>query len=297
MGELAALGTAVCWTFTSIFFSVAGREVGSATVNRVRLLMAVLFLMITHQILLGTPFPVSASPERWLWLGISGIVGLAIGDAMLFQALVLIGPRLSMLLMAIVPVLSTFIAWLTLGEVLSWVEISAVILTISGIGWVILERSNGTVAGQNRQYTTGILFGLGGAVGQALGLVSAKQGLIGDFPVLSGVLMRMAVAMVAIWLVTILRGKVKSSFLAMRNRRALLATTGGSFFGPFIGVWLSLVAVDLARVGIASTLMALSPILILPVSKWILKERISIRAVLGTMLALVGVATIFLLGQ
>lgn len=295
MGELAALATAVLWTLTSIFFTIGGREVGSVVVNRARLVLAVIFLMLTHLILQGTLFPLFVEPERWFWLGLSGIVGLVVGDAFLFQAFVLVGPRLSMLMMSLVPVISALIAWVFLGERLSWLEIGAVSLTVGGIAWVVLERDDNPVEADRRQYMLGILAGLAGAVGQALGLVAAKKGLAGDFSVLSGVLLRMAVAAVVMWALAAVQGQIRPTLSALRhNPYALKMIVAGSVVGPFLGVWVSLIAVNLARVGIASTLMALTPILILPVAHWIFKEKISARAIFGTAIALMGVALIFM---
>ncbi len=295
MGELAALATAVLWTLTSIFFTIGGREVGSVVVNRVRLALAIVFLMFTHLILQGTLFPVLVEPERWFWLGLSGIIGLVVGDAFLFQAFVLVGPRLSMLMMSLVPVISTVIAWVFLGERLSWLEIGAVSLTVSGIAWVVLERDNNPIEVDRRQYILGILAGLAGAVGQALGLVAAKKGLAGDFSVLSGVLIRMVIAAVVMWGLAAVQGQIRPTLSALRrNPYALKMIVAGSVVGPFLGVWVSLIAVNLARVGIAATLMALTPILILPAAHWVFKEKISARAIFGTVVALAGVTLIFM---
>ena len=295
MGELAALVTSVCWTFTGIFFTFAGRQVGSVVVNRTRLVFAVLFLTVTHQVVAGYPLPLDAEPERWFWLGLSGIIGLVIGDAALFQAFVLIGPRISTLMMALVPVISTMLAWVTLNERLNTPQLIAVGLTVGGIAWVVLERGNGTTPGGERRYGWGILFGLVGAVGQAVGLITAKKGLAGGFSPLSGVLIRMVIAMAVLWTFTALRGQVRPSLRALRNRRALAAIAGGAIVGPFLGVWSSLIAVSLTDVGIASTLMALPPVFLLPVGRWLYHERITARAVLGTGMAMAGVAMIFLL--
>lgn len=116
MGELAAILTAISWSFTSIFFNNASRAIGSVRVNRLRLLVASIILITVHWIVLGSPIPISATPDQWFWLGISGIIGLALGDAFLFQAYVHIGARLTTLIMALDPVFSTLIAWLWLGR-------------------------------------------------------------------------------------------------------------------------------------------------------------------------------------
>lgn len=198
MGELAALGGALMWALTSVFFTFAGRAVGSAVVNRVRLVMGLVMLGLTHLVLMGELVPLGAAPERWFWLSLSGVIGLVIGDALLFQAFVLIGARLSMLLMAMVPVISTLVAWFALGEHLRMIELLAIVITVAGIAWVVLERGAPQQVRLDKNYLRGVLVGLGGACGQALGLVFSKQGLRGDFPVLSGVLIRMLVAVLVI---------------------------------------------------------------------------------------------------
>ena len=298
LGELAALGTAVCWSFTSTFFTLAGRMVGSAVVNRIRLLLAILFLSLTHWLLLGTWFPQQVAPERWFWLSLSGVIGLSIGDALLFQAFVLIGPRLSMLMMSLVPVISTLLAWLFLHEILTPLQLLAIFVTVVGVAWVILDRSpQGGQQTPSQLNWTGILFGLGGALGQAVGLITAKKGLGGDFSPLSGTLIRMVAAAAALWLVTIATSKTRTTFRQLaRTPQSFIHILGGSFFGPFLGVTLSLIAVQATAVGIASTIIALPPIFLLPVGYFVFGERVSWRAVGGTVIALAGVAILLLWG-
>ncbi len=298
MGEIAALLTAVFWSFTSIFFTIASRALGSVHVNRVRLVLGMIYLMITHTILFGQPFPVGAGIERWLWLGASGIVGLVFGDACLFQSYVLIGTRLGTLMMAVAPVISTILAWLFLGEALSWLKIFGILVTVAGIILVVLER-NGTQSaaehGDRRRYALGLLFGLGAALGQAGGLILAKRGLTGDFPAVSGVMMRMVVAVMAMWLPALFNGQWRVTVRkTLENRKMLGHIALGATFGPFLGVWLSLVAVQATYVGVASTLMSLMPVIVLPILKWGFKEKITRRAVMGTLVALAGVALLFL---
>jgi drug/metabolite transporter (DMT)-like permease len=294
VGEIAALGTSVCWTFTSIFFTLSGRRVGSVIVNQARLLLAVLLLAATHLLVLGSWLPDQPDPYRWFWLGLSGIIGLALGDGFLFQAFVMIGPRRSMLLMSLVPIMSTLSAWLFLGETLSTVEIVAIGLTVGGVAWVVSEREANDVRVDRRHYWLGVSAGLGGALGQALGLVASKKGMVGGFSPLSATLMRMLVAAVVIWGYALLRGSAGRTIKALTDQQSGPTILGGAIAGPFLGVWLSLVAVQLTQVGIAATLMALSPIFLLLPSHWIFKEQISFQSVVGTLLAIGGVALIFL---
>ena len=265
-------------------------------VNQARLLLAVVFLSVTHLLLQGQWLPAGADLYRWWWLGLSGVIGLLLGDGFLFQAFVLIGPRRSMLLMALVPIISTLSAWAFLGETLSVPEMLAVALTVGGIAWVVSERgeANG-IEVDSHQYWLGILAGIGGAFGQALGLVASKQGMVGGFPPLSATLMRMLVAALVIWSYSWLRGRAVPTLRALSDRQTNLPILGGAIAGPFLGVWLSLVAVQLTRVGIASTLMALPPVFVLLPALWIFKERISLQALIGTGVAIAGVAVIFLI--
>ncbi len=298
MGEVAALLTAVCWAVTSLFTTSAGRRVGSVAVNRVRLVFAVFLLLLAHLILLGRPLPLDAGFGRWFWMGASGVAGLVLGDSFLFQSYVMIGPRLGTLIMAVVPVFSAIIAWLFLGETLNLLEISGILLAVGGIMMVVLERGNGGSDGKDkRHYLLGVLAGFGGAIGQASGLVLSKKGLEGGYPTLSGVLMRMIVAMVVLWAIAF---ALKQGRITLRrvwgDRPALRSIFYGSITGPFIGVWLSLVAVQAAFVGIASTLMALTPVIMLPIVYWVYKESVSRWAIVGTVVALSGVALIFFVG-
>ncbi|MBU2496159.1 MAG: DMT family transporter [Candidatus Omnitrophica bacterium] len=298
MGEIAALATSVLWSLTSIQFTLAGRRIGVAATNRIRLLLATLFLSLAHLVLQGELWPLKAELFRWGWLGLSGIVGLALGDTSLFQALVLIGPRRSMLMMTLAPIISSLLAWGFLGETLQPIEVSAALLAIAGTAWVVSEgpstNSRAQTAKNRRQYVLGVLYGLGGALGQALGLVLATQGLTGNFPALSATLIRMVVASSVIWFFALIRGQVKATSHSPVDRNVWLLIAGGSLTGPFLGVWCSMIAVQGAPVGIASTLMALSPILLVPLEHWLFGEKVSARAITGTIVALAGAALIFL---
>jgi drug/metabolite transporter (DMT)-like permease len=295
-GQLAALGTSLCFTATSTFFTLGGRLVSALVVNRTRLLLATLFLTVAH-LMFGIPLPTSAEPFRYFWLVLSGVIGLALGDAFLFQAFVWIGPRLSMLMMSLAPVMAVLMSWAFLGEFLSTSQLLGILLTVSGVGWVVMDRRGrqGVTPISNRNYALGILFGLGAAFGQAAGLVTAKFGLVGDFPALSGTLIRMVAAALVLWAITLLQGQARSTFARVRSHpRAMAYITAGAFFGPTLGVTLSLIAIQRIPVGIASTLTSLPPVLLIPVGRLVFGERFGWQAILGTLVAITGVAVLFL---
>ncbi|MBK7920419.1 MAG: DMT family transporter [Chloroflexi bacterium] len=295
-GELAAFGTAVCWSLTAVFFSYSGRLIGSGVVNRSRLLFALFFLTIMHFLLEGTFFPQHVELFRWQWLAISGILGLVLGDTFLFQAYVLIGPRLSMLMMSSVPIFSLLFGWVLFGEVVGGLELAGILLAVGGMGWVVTEKRAGLTVIENKQYWRGLLFALAGALGQVANLVTAKYGLVDGFPTISATIIRILVAAIILWALAAFRGQLQYTFRQWRHVRAFPTMVGGSFFGPFLGIWLSLTAVQLTRLGIASTLMALPPVLLIPVEYFVYRRHISSRGIVGTVVAFVGVALIFVSG-
>jgi drug/metabolite transporter (DMT)-like permease len=300
-GEIAALLTAMCYSVSSIFFTVAGRKFGPLVSNRLRLIMAVFLLGITHWVVFGNPVPLNAGVERWFWLGTSGIVGLAIGDLFLFQAYVSLGPRLGLLFLSLSPALASILAWIFLDETLSSGNIFGIILTLAGIAWVVLESNTKgkSSAGNNpealrKSSLKGIIAGLIAAAGQAFGVVLAKFGLGNNFPPLSANVIRMTAAFLALWLVTIFQGQVISTVQQANDQKSgLLYILGGAIFGPLVGVSLSLFAIQNINIGIASTIIALPPIFLLPVGHFIFKEHISWRAIMGTFIAVIGVGLLF----
>jgi drug/metabolite transporter (DMT)-like permease len=294
-GELAALGTAFCWSLTAVFFNYSGRRVGSDVVNRMRVVFAVLLLGTMHWLLQGSVFPFDAEPWRWGWLTLSSVLGLAVGDGALFYAYTLIGPRIAMLLMTLVPVFSSLLAWLFFDETIAPLEMAGIAITVAAVGWVISERATAQRAAPSRQqYGLGLGMALVGALGQTSNLVVTKFALIDGYSALSATLIRVVVALVFLWLWAGWQGNVRSGLRKLSDRRALLAIAGGAFVGPFLGIWLSLIAVQATRVGIASTIMALPPVILIPFSALLFKEHVSWRALVGTGFAIGGVALLFL---
>ncbi len=291
-GQIAAVLTAICWSFGSMLFTAAGRRIGSIAVNQIRLWFALGLLLIIHFLVFGIPFPVHAGNSAFFWLGLSGFVGYVLGDAMLFESFVLIGPRLAMLLMTLVPIFSSILGYFFLGESLNGIEILAVMATVAAIGWVVAEPKPQN-AEVHPHYMLGVLMGVGGAMGQALGLLFAKNGLAGGLSPISANLIRVSVAAVVIGLISVLRGRFLNYFKGLKERPVLVQLLGASFLGPVLGVVLSLAAIAYTRIGIASTLMSLSPLFLIPLSRLFFKEHVSARAIAGTVIAFAASALLF----
>lgn len=296
LGLLAALGTAIGWTGTALFFSAGGRRVGSEAVNLTRLLFAIVLLGAAHWAIRGVPVPLDAGPERWRWLALSGVIGLVVGDIALFEAFVLIGPRLSSLLMALAPIIGAFLGFVLLGERLSPLQLMAIMTTVGGVAVVVAERSPiARDADGQRHFARGVALGVVGAFGQAGGLIASKLGMAGGYPAVSATLLRVLVAAAVLWALAAARGRLVRTVHAWRNRRALAFIAAGAVCGPFLGVWLSLFAVREAPVGLASAVMAISPILILIIEA-ARGRHVSAQAVVGTLAAVGGVALLFVVG-
>jgi drug/metabolite transporter (DMT)-like permease len=294
LGEIAALLTSLLFSFSAVIFTQASRRVGSLITNRVRLIIALIYLLMINLILFGQPLPVGAGIERWVWLSLSGVIGLALGDMFLFRTYEHIGARLGMLLMSLAPVISALLAWLLFGETLRPGQIAGMAITLSGIAWVVSTRPTEN-SNQPRVDGRGLLFGVLAAAGQAVGLVLSKRGMVGDFSPFAANAIRMLAAMGVFWLMTFAQCQAGETIAAVRhNRSALKLIAIGSFIGPVLGVSASLLAVQHAEVGVASTLMALPPVFLLPLSYFIFKERFGWQTVAGTIVAMVGVALLFL---
>lgn len=294
IGEIAALFTSFCWTMSAVGFSNATMRLGSQVTNRLRVALALAVLMIINAVLYAKPIPYDAGLDRWGWLTISGLIGLALGDAFLFACYRYIGPRLGLLLLSLAPVFSAGIAWLMFGETLTFRQLVGVTVTLAGIGWVVFARREATGQGE-RDWQRGVTFGVLAALCQAAGLALSKQAMGGDFSPFAGTLIRMLAAVASLWGLAALQGQARKTIqAALENPSGLKWAIFGSFFGPVFGVSGSLLAVQHAAVGVASTIMALPPVIMLPISHFFYNDRITWQSAAGTLVAIVGVALLFL---
>lgn len=306
-GETAAILAALMWTTCSILFASAGKRIGALSVNSIRILMALVFLTLAHLLFFKTIIP-DANQSQWFYLSLSGIIGLALGDLGYFGVLVILGPRKGVLLMSMAPIFSTISACFILDEILGIWAIIGITITLIGVIIVIIERDEN----KNREKQSveplskkmkiyGILLGLGGAIGQGVGLVVSKYGMYSGskndeaLNSLSVTLIRMLAATILIWIIVIAFGKFNKVRNAIKDKKAMKRTFGGAFSGPFLGVWFSMVAITYTAAGVAATLMALAPVMIIPVVWIFYKEKTNWRGIIGAVVAVVGVAILFLI--
>jgi drug/metabolite transporter (DMT)-like permease len=295
-GQLAALGAATCWSFSALAFDVAARRLGPLVLNLIRLFLAFGFLTLLAWALRGLPLPLDATPHAWAWLAVSGLVGFVFGDFCLFRAFVAIGPRLSMLMMSLAPPLTAIIGWLLLGETLTGRDLLGMVLTVTGIGWAVLDKRDPRDSRDGRDRRSaliGILFGFGGALGQAGGLVLSKRGM-GSYDAVAATQVRVLAGIAGYLVLFLVFHWWPRMRPALRDGRALGFAAVGAFFGPCLGVSLSLYAVHRTVAGVAASLMALTPVLLIPLVVLLRRERVGLGGVAGALVAVAGVALLFL---
>jgi len=293
IGEFAALFTACCWTATALAFESASNKVGSVAVNIIRLGLALIYLSIFSLITRNLWMPTDASAHAWIWLSLSGLVGFVIGDLFLFKSYTIIGSRIAMLIMTLVPPVTALISWLMLSETLTFFNFIGMALTVGGIALVIVTRRTDEKKFSISHSPKGILYAFIGAVGQAVGLVFSKVGM-GSYNAFAATQIRIITGVIGFAVVISFWKKWHNVGSAIKNIPAMKRILIGSVFGPFLGVSFSLYSVQHTNAGIASTIMAIVPILIIPPAIIFMKQKVTLKEIIGAIISVVGVAMFFI---
>jgi drug/metabolite transporter (DMT)-like permease len=325
IGETIALGVAVSWTATALFAEVASKRMGSLPLNTLRMTMSLTLLAATLWLLLGQPWPRFADGDTWLWLALSGVVGYVIGDYCLMQGYIYIGSRIGQLFMTLSAPTAAITGWLLLGEEMSWKAILGMVVTLSGIALSILAKpASPGVSIFNLQFSIsrkGIFFAAMAGICQGFGLVLSKMGLehydnalavagidpsvAPDGAVLqvplflsipfSATMIRATIGLVGFFVLLLVFNKDWKQKLshAAHDRKAMWCLLGATVFGPFIGVSASLLATQYTSTGIAQTLFALTPVLIIAPAAWLFHQKVTAREVVGAVISVIGVCLFF----
>lgn len=297
-GVILALVTAFCWTISSLAFTSASRRVGSLVVNLIRLVIAFLFMSIWGWLYRGLPLPTDATRDAWLWLSLSGFVGFFIGDMALFRAFVLIGARVSTLLMSLAPPMTALIGYLVLGEQISTLRWLGILVTLSGILWVVSERiRTEDPAVLHSLPWWGLALGFLAALGQSVAIVLTKKGTgagAGAYDPVAATQIRSLAGIVPFAVLLAVIGFAPRLAAAAKRRDAMGLMTLGALAGPFVGVSVLNYAIQLIPTGVALTITATVPVLIIPFVIVLYKERVSWRAAVGAAVTVAGVAMLAL---
>ncbi|NLI36690.1 MAG: DMT family transporter [Bacteroidales bacterium] len=305
LGESISLVVAFSWTITAVFAEVASKRLTPIILNVVRMILSLLMLAVTMYCFTGHLWPHYADGGTWMWLLLSGVVGYIFGDTCLFNAYVVIGSRFGQLFMTLAPPTAAILGFFFLGENMSIQSLLGMLVTLFGIGLSIMNR------GEHHRLSfklplKGILYGIGAGIGQGGGLVLSKIGLnhyravipstatgcINALP-FSATFIRAIAGLIGFAIILRFRKEYQLVPSAMRDKKGMWNALGMTFFGPFFGVSLSLMAVQYTSTGIASTIMALTPIIILLPAKFIFKQQVTMKEALGALISVVGVSLFF----
>ena len=309
LGEIISLIVALSWTATAIFADIASHRLGALPLNLIRMGFSIVFLSVLLVIVTGSPIPLYADGATYFWLALSGLVGYVFGDMCLFSCYVLIGSKFGQILMTLAPPVAGIAGWLMLGEKLSWHSWLAMLVTLTGIAICILGRGGATHKLEIKLPWKGVLLGIGAGIGQGVGLVLSEIGLENYAAALpddvsrgvtfmmpfAGTLIRAVTGFLGFFLILAIMGKASQLRTAVNDRQGMKFAVLTTFFGPFLGVSLSLMAVQYANAGVASTLMALTPVLIIVPYSIINHQKISPKEILGAIITVTGAALFFLL--
>jgi drug/metabolite transporter (DMT)-like permease len=292
-GELAAVGTAVCWGSSASLFVVSGRRLGSRVLNRLRLTVALFLLAGTLWLVRGSPWPTWATAGEIRLLAVSAVLGFVIGDGLYFRSLVILGAGRAALLLSLSPVFAAVIAWIFLGETLGPRGILGVTITLSGLATVLYGRSARTEHHAEGSPLVGVLSGIGAALFSSIGYILSKAALENGLDPLSGTVVRVTSAVPVVWLLAPFQGGLARNFAVLRDRIALRALCGGAVLGPFLGVTFSLVALQRTHAAVATSIFSCAPLLAIFLGARFHREVVTWRTVAGALVAIGGIVVLF----
>ena len=306
LGEIISLAVAVSWTVTALFAEIGSKRLGSLQMNVIRMLLSLLMLGATLWYFTGSPYPLYADGKAWFWLSMSGFVGYLLGDYCLFNSYIWIGSRFGQLFMTLAPPTAAIAGWLMLGETLSWNALLGMLVTLTGIGISVLNKGTSHKLSLKLPLK-GVLFGIGAGVGQGVGLVLSKVGMnhyemsipsdetmVADLLPFASTFIRAVTGAVGFLLVMGIQKQFHTLATSVHDRKGMNVAFWATITGPFIGVSLSLMAVQYTEAGVASTLMALTPVFIIWPSYFFFKQHVTFKEIVGACISVVGVSLFFI---
>lgn len=301
IGELISIGVAFSWTATALLSEMGSKRMGNLSLNILRMTLALFFSVILFRLTTGYALPSGATAEAIGWMLLSGLVGYVIGDYCLFQCYIIIGSRFGQLFMTLAPLAAALTAWVTMGQQMSAQSLLAMFITLSGIAISVLGRDDHHHVSL-RLPVNGVLFAIGAALCQGIGLVLSKIGMdhyqTGCMPEwlvpFSANFFRCIAGLIGFLLLMLLSGGFSPLQKAVHDRKGIAMAMATTIFGPFVGVGFSLMAIQYTGAGIASTLMALTPIIIILPSYWLFRQPVTWKTVAGAVVSVFGVSLFFL---
>lgn len=317
LGEIISIVVAASWTVTAVLSEIASKRLGASELNVIRMIFSLVMLAITLSVYTGHMLPQHLPTEGWIWLALSGFMGYAFGDYCLFNSYLIIGSRFGQLFMTLASPFAALASFLLLGERMGSSAIIGMLLTMTGIGMSILNRG-AAEEGSKKKFSLklplkGVLLGIGAGMGQGVGLVLSKKGMACYEEALAGLtsdvdhlneivqavpfsstMVRAITGLVCFSTLLLLQKKGKHFMEGLHDRKGMLLAFILTIFGPFLGVSLSLMAVQYTAAGIAQTIMATTPIMILAPSYFFFHQKITWKEIVGVIISIIGVSLFFI---
>lgn len=286
-GQLLAVVIAFCWAQNSLIYSYLGKKADAQSTAHIRLWIALPMILLTHKLFLGTFLPADPSTEELLFLGISGIIGFFAADLLIFQAYIDLGPRETLVILSTSPIITTAISFVLMDEQMTMMQLVGICITVAGVMVVVFSSSARKTLG-DEHWIRGILCAGGGSILQAAAVVLAKAGMQQGIHPISGNLIRLGFGFAALVGYALLKRRFLHDFMMMRSGRNLALLGSAAFAGPVLGIVLTLQAITLAPAGVITAISQISPILLLPIERFVLKHRLNLLTAAGTVLAIAG---------
>ena len=302
MGEVAALSAAFVWACASLLFVRIGRAgISPFVLNTFKGVITFGLMAVTIAVLFGHLIPPQLTVNDALILSLSGLIGITIGDTCFFYALEKLGPRRTLLFAALSPPTTALLGYLFLNEPFTGKMIIGIALTLVGIVWVISQKEESDQDSQENagaslvnHFKVGVLFAIVAMICQSVGNILTKFSST-EISALGISIVRIGGSLVGLIIIMTWKGWWKKTTEVFRTPKVLMAIVAATFLGTFLGIWLLNAGLKYtAHTGVAATLSSTSPIFILPLAYFFEREKITLRAILGSMLAIAGVAILFL---
>jgi drug/metabolite transporter (DMT)-like permease len=290
IGEIAALMAAACWASASLLYS--GTKLSAWGMNCGKNVIATTVFSLQLLVIAGwnSSAVFNAGRETWWWLAWSSVIGIVIGDTLYFRSLQILGPRKALIVSTTAPVLAAALGYAFLSEAMSVMMLTGMIMTLSGVSYVVADRRSvseapGLFPGSTIQ---GVLAGLGGAICQALGGVCSRVGMR-DCDGVEGAFIRLAVSTVCVVCVLLCQRQFRQVARSLFDHSVMKTFFSAVLLGTWLGIWLSQVAYKFATVSVTTTLLATAPLFAAPLVRIVYGHSITWSAILATTVAVVGV--------
>ncbi len=301
-GFLLAISSSILWSFSAILFTKSGQKIGALSVNVYRLLLSSLFLIIIALVLFCFKTHPVAIPKLsdCFWLSISALLGLVIGDNLYFKSLIIIGPRRTTQLLALLPIFSMISAWVFFGEIIGLIPLYGVMIIVCGLMIFVFseKKKQISISSEPGQFSyKGYLIGIIAAICQGMGAAFTRKAFLSapDLDPIFATTIRIGAAALITSIAIIISGKLPF----MLRQFPLVRTTtgsliGGTLCGSVLGMLCFIGALKSTPAGIVSALSSLSPLLVIPIVVIYYKSKIPIQAIIGTCVAIIGVIVLSL---